>query len=156
MRRFLFLSLGVLVVAFSLNGIGADHHCPWDWFSFDRFCYKVIKQRKNWQDAERFCGQLQNGSHLASIQSWAESKYVAMLLSNNAFLDTVWIGLFEPEKNRSLEWSDGSGFCYTGWERRKRNNVDNKKYCVELSWMSDYLEWNNVKCESRNIFICKI
>uniref|UniRef100_A0A098LWY1 C-type lectin n=1 Tax=Pantherophis guttatus TaxID=94885 RepID=A0A098LWY1_PANGU len=155
MGRFIFVTLSLLVVAFSLNGTGADHPCPLDWFSFEHFCYKLIKQWKTWADAETFCVQQQNGSHLASIQSWAESAYVANVVSTNVRLTSVWIGLSDPEKKGTWEWSDGSKLGYTSWARREPNDLDDK-YCVELSRRSRYLGWKVVDCESKRFFICKL
>uniref|UniRef100_A0A098LYB4 C-type lectin n=1 Tax=Opheodrys aestivus TaxID=186591 RepID=A0A098LYB4_9SAUR len=155
MGRFIFVILSLLVVAFSLNGTGADHHCPLDWFSFEQFCYKLIKQWETWADAEMFCVQQQNGSHLASIQSWAESTSVAKVISTNVLFSGVWIGLSDPEKKRTWEWSDGSTLGHTSWERREPNNVDDK-YCVELSKRSRYRKWKVANCESKHFFLCKL
>uniref|UniRef100_A0A646QBS2 C-type lectin n=1 Tax=Thelotornis mossambicanus TaxID=1328036 RepID=A0A646QBS2_9SAUR len=156
MGRFIFVTLGLLVVAFSLNGTGADHHCPSDWVSFQHFCYKLIEQRKTWADAETFCAQQQNGSHLASIQSRAESAYVARVASNKVFLTNVWIGLSDPKKIGTWQWSDGSSLGYTSWERREPKNRDDQESCVELSRRSGYLGWKSVNCESERFFICKL
>uniref|UniRef100_A0A182C5Y9 C-type lectin n=1 Tax=Phalotris mertensi TaxID=1260334 RepID=A0A182C5Y9_9SAUR len=166
MGRFIFLTLSLLVVTVSLNGIGADHPCPTDWSPFEHFCYKFFKEQKTWDEAERFCVQEQNGSHLASIQSWAESAYVARLVlihvptSNNRLVSRkdscVYIGLNDPEKNGTWEWIDGSNFGYTSWETLQPNNRDDKQYCVVLTKRSKYLGWNNVNCESKRFFICKL
>ncbi|XP_070611090.1 C-type lectin lectoxin-Lei1-like [Erythrolamprus reginae] len=136
MGRFFFLALGLLVVAFSLNGIGADHHCPMGWFSLKQFCYKFFKEAKTWQEAETFCVQQQKGSHLVSIQSWRESRYVAKLASIKLLLSLngsmVWTGLYDEEKNGNWTWSDGSDFRYTAWQIWRPNNGDDKQFCVAL------------------------
>ncbi|XP_032094206.1 C-type lectin lectoxin-Lei1-like [Thamnophis elegans] len=155
MGRFIFLSMGLLVVALSLSGAGADHHCPPSWSSFNEFCFKLFKQWETWNDAEMSCRQAQNSSHLASIHSWAESFHVGRLLSRHFILNNVWIGLSDPQKNLTWEWSDGSEVSFTRWNSDP-NNLRNKGNCVQLSKFSGYRQWNAVNCGSRHFFICKI
>uniref|UniRef100_A0A8C6YFN5 C-type lectin domain-containing protein n=1 Tax=Naja naja TaxID=35670 RepID=A0A8C6YFN5_NAJNA len=88
-------SLGFL---FSPTGTGADPSCPFEWSSYNGHCYKVVKKFRSWPEAEMFCRQQEEGSHLASIQSLAESAYVANLVSRNVVLINVWIGLSDPQK----------------------------------------------------------
>uniref|UniRef100_U3FVH4 C-type lectin 1 n=1 Tax=Micrurus fulvius TaxID=8637 RepID=U3FVH4_MICFL len=157
MGQFLLVSLGLLLVAFSLNGIGADHHCPSDWYSFDKFCYKFIKQWKSWNDAEASCTRLQNSSHLASIHSQAEIFRVQKVIFMNTVLyDDVWIGLSDPWENGTWVWSDGSAYDYTSWVSEKPSAVDEEQHCVHLSSSSRYREWEAATCESNNYFICKM
>ncbi|XP_026579149.1 C-type lectin lectoxin-Lio2-like [Pseudonaja textilis] len=155
MKRFLFLSLGLLVVALSLRGSGANLQCPFEWSFFNGHCYKVFKTLKSWREAEISCRQQEEGSHLASIQSWAESAYVAKLTSHDVFLINVWIGLSDPEKRRIWKWSDGSRFLYRSWKRGEPNNFLWNEYCVELWSWSGYLSWNDQNCRSRRYFVCK-
>ncbi|KAG8138549.1 putative C-type lectin mannose binding isoform 5 variant 1 protein, partial [Naja naja] len=137
--------------------IGADHHCPSDWISIDKFCYKLNKQRKSWSDAEASCTQRQNSSHLVSIHSRAETFHVKRLIpSNQAPFTNVWIGLNDPQKNRNWRWSDGSTFNYTAWEPMEPNDLDDEKFCAQLSSSSRYLAWEAAECESENFFICKM
>ncbi|XP_015686117.1 C-type lectin 9a-like, partial [Protobothrops mucrosquamatus] len=108
MGRFIFVSFGLLVVFLSLSGTGADLECPSNWSANDKHCYRVFNQRKNWEDAESYCGRKAEGGHLASIQSWQEEVYVAKLarsLIRPLFLRIfgVWIGLSDTEKEESLE-----------------------------------------------------
>uniref|UniRef100_R4FI85 LP-Bra-8 n=1 Tax=Brachyurophis roperi TaxID=1295043 RepID=R4FI85_9SAUR len=157
MGRFLLVSLSLLVVALSLNGIGADHHCPSDWISLGRYCYKFIKERKTWEDAEESCMQLQNSSHLASIHSTVESFYTHRVISSRGvFFNDVWIGLNDPGKNRIWEWTDGSDFDYTSWRVREPGNADSGEYCVKLTRFSRFFSWKAANCESENFFICKM
>ncbi|XP_058047349.1 C-type lectin lectoxin-Lio1-like [Ahaetulla prasina] len=156
MERFIFLSLSLLVVALSLSGkAGADPQCPFGWFFYNGQCYKVFRQRKSWHEAEMCCRQQEEGSHLASIHSWEESWFVARVVSQNVYLFNVWIGLSDPEKQRTWVWSDGSSFRYRSWKRGEPNNLFWNEYCIELWSFSGYLRWNDQRCRSRRYFICK-
>ncbi|XP_039174600.1 C-type lectin lectoxin-Lei1-like isoform X4 [Crotalus tigris] len=99
MGRLIFVSFGLLVVFLSLSGTGADSDCPSGWSFFDQHCYRVFKQRMTWADAERSCSRKAEGGHLASIQSLAESAYVAQLASSPPRLSNVWIGLSGSRKD---------------------------------------------------------
>nr|ACC67942.1 C-type lectin mannose binding isoform 5 variant 1 [Oxyuranus microlepidotus] len=157
MGRSLLVSLSLLVGTLSLNGIGADHHCPSDWTSLGEFCYKAIRERKSWEDAEAACVQRQNSSHLASIHSLAESLYIQTVISNRlSFFTDVWIGLNDPGKNRIWEWTDGSNFDYTSWELLEPGNAGRGAYCVQLSSISRHFRWEAANCESENFFVCKM
>uniref|UniRef100_A0A646QEZ7 C-type lectin n=1 Tax=Thelotornis mossambicanus TaxID=1328036 RepID=A0A646QEZ7_9SAUR len=155
MQRFIFLSLGLLVVALSLSGTAADPNCRFDWFSYNGHCYKVFKQLRSWNNAEMFCRQQAEGGHLASIQSWGEAAYVASVVSRDVFLFNVWIGLSDPGKQHTWVWSNGSRFSYRSWKAGEPNNFLWREYCVELWSLSGYLKWNDQSCSSLRYFICK-
>uniref|UniRef100_R4FJF4 LP-Bra-11 n=1 Tax=Brachyurophis roperi TaxID=1295043 RepID=R4FJF4_9SAUR len=157
MGRFLLVSLSLLVVALSLNGIGADHHCPSDWISLGKYCYKFIEERKTWEDAEESCVQLQNSSHLASIHSTAESLGLNTMIFKKRLISTkVWIGLNDPGKNRIWEWTDGSNFDYTSWGIFEPGNADRGEYCVQFTSSLWFSGWKADNCESENFFVCKM
>ncbi|XP_039174594.1 C-type lectin lectoxin-Lei1-like isoform X1 [Crotalus tigris] len=158
MGRFICVSFGLLVVFLSLSGTGADSDCPSGWSFFQQHCYRVFKQRMNWADAERSCSRKAEGGHLASIQSLAESAYVAQLASSPPRLSNVWIGLSgtgKPFQKPTWQWSDGSPFGYQSWKRRQPDNLFGIEYCVELSLFSGYLQWNDQRCGSWRYFVCK-
>uniref|UniRef100_A0A182C6E1 C-type lectin n=1 Tax=Phalotris mertensi TaxID=1260334 RepID=A0A182C6E1_9SAUR len=156
MGQFIFGSFGLLVVALSLSGAGADHHCPSGWASYNEFCYKVYNRSATWDEAERFCQRQQKYSHLASIHSKPEAAFLAMLASHGAsFKSSVSIGLNDPEKKRTWLWTDGSRFSFKSWMPGAPNNHGNKEYCVVLSAWTRYIGWNDVDCASKHNFVCK-
>uniref|UniRef100_R4G2V3 LP-Fur-2 n=1 Tax=Furina ornata TaxID=529697 RepID=R4G2V3_9SAUR len=156
MGRFVLVSLSLLLVTLSLNGIGADHHCPSDWYSYEAFCYKVVKEWKTWKDAEASCEQLQDKSHLASVHSLAETINIRKAIFGSSIrISDIWLGLSNSEGNRNWEWSDGSNFNYTAWELFEPDD-DEDENCVKLTSMSRYSKWKISKCESKNFFICKM
>ncbi|XP_029143013.1 C-type lectin lectoxin-Lio2-like, partial [Protobothrops mucrosquamatus] len=80
-----------------------------------------------------YCGEQAEGGHLASIQSLAESAYVARLASNHTRIVGLWIGLSGTGKacqEPNRQWSDGSPFGYHSW---KKGQPDNLLWnCVQL------------------------
>uniref|UniRef100_A0A1W7RK05 C-type lectin 4 n=1 Tax=Agkistrodon contortrix contortrix TaxID=8713 RepID=A0A1W7RK05_AGKCO len=167
MGRFIFMSFGLLVVFLSLSGTGADLFCPSGWDSNNDHCYKVFNQRKNWEDAERFCSEQANGGHLVSIESAREADFVAQLLSEKLETSShyVWIGLRDERKEQpepspqsanvasfkqcSSEWSDGSSVSYENLAERET------KKCFMLKKWAGFRTWDNVYCGKQNPFICK-
>nr|UMK70500.1 C-type lectin 2 [Tropidolaemus subannulatus] len=167
MGRFIFVSFSLLVVFLSLSGTGAGQRCPPGWSSFNQSCYQVFKQPMRWAEAEMSCTRKAEGSHLASIQSLAESAYVAELVSNRTKLSgvclpfgvflcpRVWIGLSDPWNNGNWQWTDGSTFGYQSWKQGQPDNFLRNEYCVELLPLTEYLKWNDVSCTSNRYFVCK-
>nr|D1MGU0.1 RecName: Full=Snaclec jerdonibitin subunit alpha; AltName: Full=TJ-GPIb-bp subunit alpha; Flags: Precursor [Protobothrops jerdonii]ACZ34293.1 TJ-GPIb-bp alpha chain [Protobothrops jerdonii] len=151
MGRFIFVSFGLLVVFLSLSGTGAD--CPFDWSSFRQYCYRVFKQLKTWEDAERFCSEQVKGARLVSIESYREAVFVAQLLSENikATKSHVWIGLSVENKGQqcSSKWSDGSSVSYENLVKPF------SKKCFVLKKESEFHKWFNVYCGQQHLFMCK-
>ncbi|XP_058046735.1 C-type lectin lectoxin-Phi1-like [Ahaetulla prasina] len=155
MGRFIFASLGLLVVAFSLSGIGADHHCPFDWFSHNVSCYKLFKSWMTWDEAQRYCTEQQENSHLASIKDVGESVKLSNHISQGWRIFDVWVGLRLSKRKNMWEWSDGSNITYTSWKQGEPNNFLNKESCAALTVGSRFLQWNDKDCGHRHPFVCK-
>uniref|UniRef100_R4G2J1 LP-Pse-7 n=1 Tax=Pseudonaja modesta TaxID=340912 RepID=R4G2J1_9SAUR len=155
MGRFLFASLGLLVLAFSLSGIRANRYCPFDWFSYNMSCYKLFYSPMSWDQAQRFCVEQQENSQLASINDVAESVKLSNYISQRlTFLD-VWMGLRLSKRKGIWEWSDGSNLTHTSWKEGEPNNLFNKEFCAVLSAGTRYLQWNDKKCTHLHPFVCK-
>ncbi|KAG5858199.1 Encode snake venom C-type Lectin protein [Bothrops jararaca] len=154
MGRFIFVSFGLLVVAVSLSGTGADFDCPSGWSAYDQYCYKPINEPQNWDDAERFCSEEVNGGHLVSIESAGEADFVAKLVAENKHSRelNVWIGMRVQgkEKQCSSNWSDGSCVCYENLVERRT------KKCFVLEGREGFRKWSNLNCEQRIPFVCEV
>nr|ACS74990.1 C-type lectin precursor [Micrurus corallinus] len=155
MGRFLFVSLCLLVVAFSLNGIGAHRYCPFDWFSHNASCYKLFKHPMTWDRAQRFCTEKQENGQLASIHDAEVSVKLSNHISQRLKILDVWIGLRLSKRKSIWEWSDGSNLTYTSWEKGEPNNLMNGEFCAVLSTGSRYLQWNDKSCWHVHSFVCK-
>ncbi|XP_070610677.1 C-type lectin lectoxin-Thr1-like isoform X1 [Erythrolamprus reginae] len=154
MGRFFFVTLGLLIMAFSLNG-AKGCCCPPDWLPMNTFCYKVFDEHKTGPDAETFCGKHKPDCHLASIHGSEESlelaQYISFSLQSSA---NVWIGLHDPEKNRNWRWTDGSKSSYRAWDLGEPNYDGSNANCVELLG-TGYEKWNDENCASRQAFLCQ-
>nr|A7X3Z0.1 RecName: Full=C-type lectin lectoxin-Thr1; Short=CTL; Flags: Precursor [Thrasops jacksonii]ABU68496.1 Lectoxin-Thr1 [Thrasops jacksonii] len=155
MGRFIFATLGLLLVAFSING-AKGCCCPHDWLTLKGFCYKVFNEHKTWNDAEMFCRKYKPGCHLASIHSGEEStdlaEYVSDYLKSGG---NVWIGLNDPQKKRSWQWTDRSQNNFYPWKQGEPNNRANNENCVELWSPLGYKNWNDESCASTRAYLCK-
>nr|P23806.2 RecName: Full=Snaclec coagulation factor IX/factor X-binding protein subunit A; Short=IX/X-bp subunit A; Flags: Precursor [Protobothrops flavoviridis]BAA11887.1 factor IX/factor X binding protein A chain [Protobothrops flavoviridis] len=151
MGRFIFMSFGLLVVAASLRGTGAD--CLSGWSSYEGHCYKAFEKYKTWEDAERVCTEQAKGAHLVSIESSGEADFVAQLVTQNMKrLDFyIWIGLRVQGKVKQCnsEWSDGSSVSYENWIEAE------SKTCLGLEKETDFRKWVNIYCGQQNPFVCE-
>ncbi|XP_063164849.1 C-type lectin lectoxin-Thr1-like [Candoia aspera] len=154
MGRFALVSLGWLILAISLSGAGAQLCCPFNWYPYSGFCYKVFdKKFRTWKDAEVFCTEQNAGCHLASFHSEAETNAIFNYLDLVGSAGHVWIGLSRVFQHRTWQWSDGSKFNYTNWNHGEPNNFLMKnENCVELWTRSGEPRWWGVSrgCTSNN------
>ncbi|CAH3164164.1 unnamed protein product [Porites lobata] len=117
-HRMLFAMIAVLVICF-LAAVGASItnmkwrtyvrtngradgrlRCTSDWTHFKSYCYFVSKERKPWDDAQKFC-EKQEGE-LVEITSFEENEYVFKLVNKREpSHERVWIGLkYDQEVNK--------------------------------------------------------
>ncbi|CAH1277542.1 Hypp9689, partial [Branchiostoma lanceolatum] len=59
--------------------------CPKGWSGYYNHCYKFIRDKVQWSDANQSCKQLD--ANLASIASFGENEFIAHLVANGAMED---------------------------------------------------------------------
>ncbi|XP_075780162.1 C-type lectin BfL-2-like [Pelodiscus sinensis] len=101
------------------------------------------------------CQHHQPGAHLASIVNEAERDVVVHYITMSGSTDRVWIGLHDPDKDRTWVWTDGSLYRYHSWNNGEPNNDKNNEYCVEVWTSTGYKDWNDAPCDKTNAYICK-
>nr|Q9DEA1.1 RecName: Full=Snaclec agkicetin-C subunit beta; AltName: Full=Antithrombin A subunit B; Flags: Precursor [Deinagkistrodon acutus]AAG42041.1 agkicetin beta subunit precursor [Deinagkistrodon acutus]AAM22784.1 antithrombin A B-chain [Deinagkistrodon acutus] len=143
MGRFIFVSFGLLVVFLSLSGTGAD--CPPDWSSYEGNCYLVVKEKKTWAEAQKFCTEQRKECHLVSFHSAEEVDFVVSKTFPILSYDLVWIGLNNIWNDCMLEWSDGTKLTYKAWSGIPE--------CI-ISKTSDN-QWLSRACSRTQPFVCK-
>ncbi|XP_036420700.1 macrophage mannose receptor 1-like [Colossoma macropomum] len=103
--------------------------------------YILIKDKKNWRDAQSFCRE--RYTDLARVRNQTENKEI----KNAAKGKTVWIGLFRV----SWKWSDQSYSSFRYWKKNQPDNFGGNESCVEMLKSG---QWNDVNCETKLPFIC--
>nr|APB93444.1 snaclec-7 [Vipera ammodytes ammodytes] len=143
MGRFISVSFSFLVVFLSLSGTGAD--CPSDWSSHEGHCYKVFKERKTWEDAEKFCTEQARGGHLISLKSTEEVDFMIKLAYPILKADLVWIGLRDFWRDCHMGWRDHAQLLYKAWS--------DEPNCFAAKTTDN--QWLRRKCNSSQYFVCQ-
>uniref|UniRef100_A0A3B1KF79 C-type lectin domain-containing protein n=1 Tax=Astyanax mexicanus TaxID=7994 RepID=A0A3B1KF79_ASTMX len=116
--------------------------------SFSRCKLILIKEKKTWWEALRYCRENHVdlvSVHTEGIQSWVENK------AKNASTDNVWVGLRHTCAQGWI-WSDGSNSSYTHWKPGEPDsNVSDN--CVIL-WTESEYRWYDLGCQRPDLFIC--
>ncbi|XP_038544046.1 phosphatidylinositol phosphatase PTPRQ isoform X2 [Canis lupus familiaris] len=83
--------------------------CSPGWIALRNSCYKISKESKPWNIAQRHCRLSLSSAHLVDIKNEEEKKFVSLLLrSKNQII--IWTGLNDLKKEGHLTWTDGSSF----------------------------------------------
>ncbi|XP_076990816.1 lithostathine-1-alpha [Tamandua tetradactyla] len=128
--------------------------CPEGANAHGAYCYFFNTERLTWVEADLFC-QNMNSGHLVSVLNQAEGAFVASLIKESSTQDyNVWVGLYDPKKNRRWHWISGSLFSYKAWTTGAPSST-NPGYCVSLASNTGFLKWKDVNCESAFSFVCK-
>ncbi|XP_066982679.1 macrophage mannose receptor 1-like isoform X2 [Macrobrachium rosenbergii] len=122
-------------------------HCQDDtWTSLPGpYCYLVVKDLKDWNDAHSHCMFLD--SNLTSIHS--EDENALLKHSIQGLKLNIWLGLIQ--KSTGLGWSDGTPFDYQNWAEGEPS-MDYEQ-CTEFYHEDG--KWNDLPCSSYRAFICR-
>ena len=116
--------------------------CESGWSDFQNACYKTSSQEVSWESARANC--LINDSHLASILSVDEQKFIWNLVAGSSY----WIG---GQLHGNWKWEDGNEFSYTNWYSGQPNQDGDCLYILN-GWTG---QWGDGDCSSSNYYICK-
>ncbi|TFK00880.1 C-C motif chemokine 3-like [Platysternon megacephalum] len=124
--------LGCLIFNPSLAGVQAVA-CPRCWLPFNDSCYRYVPQEKNWTEAEAECQHHWHGARLVSIRSAEEKNMLAHYIKGDATKKNhVWIGLSDPQQNKTWRWSDDSSVNFTAWDKGQPDSPRINEYCAVL------------------------
>ncbi|XP_075780848.1 C-type lectin BfL-2-like [Pelodiscus sinensis] len=129
--------------------------CSRDWFRYRDHCFKFFSEEVTWSAAEVECQRHHPGAHLASILGDTERNIVADYVTKSTPKNHVWIGLHNPNKDKTWVWTDGSVYCYNAWNDGEPNNSGSREYCVEMWTSTGYKKWNDVFCDMKRPYLCK-
>ncbi|XP_067861505.1 C-type lectin-like [Heptranchias perlo] len=126
--------------------------CPNGWFYFISVssCYRFLRDRKTWIEAELSCQRLATGGHLASIHWKEQNHFIELLLKAEQSNNHVWIGLSDRHKEGTFLWTDGSLSDFKNWHLGEPDNYEGRENCVVIN--SD--KWNDHACTGKFPFIC--
>jgi hypothetical protein len=105
-------------------------------------------------DAEKSCNQLGNGSTLLTIHSKEEQNLISnFLFKTHNIVDGIWLGL--KINNNSFEWTDGSELRFENWvEGYPSNKTDHN--CVQMLANSSPIgQWVDEFCDKKHIIVCQ-
>ncbi|XP_062372526.1 macrophage mannose receptor 1-like [Sardina pilchardus] len=102
--------------------------------------YVLVKEEKNWADAQRYCRE--KHTDLASVRNQAENDKIEEVRGGKL----AWIGLF---RDAWSEWSDGSSSSFRRWNTGEPNNPG-----VVCTTMISNGWWKNASCVHPGHFIC--
>ncbi|XP_064329672.1 C-type mannose receptor 2 [Phalacrocorax carbo] len=124
--------------------------CEPSWQPFQSNCYRLVGEKKSWQEAKKTC--LRSGGDLVSIHTLSELEFVTKQIKQD--VEELWIGLNDLKLQMNFEWSDGTPVRFTYWHPFEPNNFrDSLEDCVTI-WGPEG-RWNDSPCNQTLPSICK-
>ncbi|CAL8075564.1 unnamed protein product [Calicophoron daubneyi] len=133
--------------------------CPPGWTRLNTKCYSSISNSQlTWSEAEAFCQQLNNQSHLPSLHTPAEQQF----LTNILFHQRAWLGLrvklqSGSRRVKQFHWSDDTPVDYLSFRIGEPSfslNNGAVEECVVLQEKTH--DWNDINCYDRHNFVCQL
>jgi hypothetical protein len=124
--------------------------CEKGWSQWDAFCYRYEWEMKTWPEAEALCRQ--RDSHLVSIHSRAENRFVAVLQHGLK----GWIGYTDIDKDTHYEWSDNTLDDFTNFAKNctgRENEPDCQREEVQQQWYTSSGESTSPYTCKRNVLV---
>ncbi|KAG7492263.1 hypothetical protein MATL_G00012690 [Megalops atlanticus] len=137
---------------FTTDSWADDEHreCEVGWQSFQRGCYRLTAEKKDWHEAQKTCHRMD--ASLVSIHTLPELEFIIRHLKKD--VDELWIGLHDTKMQMNFEWSDRTPVIFTYWHPFEPNNFRNtQEDCVTL-WGPEG-RWNDSPCNLSLPSICK-
>mmetsp|Transcript_34185 Transcript_34185/g.79795 ORF Transcript_34185/g.79795 Transcript_34185/m.79795 type:complete len:302 (-) Transcript_34185:125-1030(-) len=134
---------------------GADHlsqvyhpgACHAGWSQWDAFCYKHFWEKKTWFEAEAACRQFGEGSHLASIHSRAENRFIYTLTNGLS----TWIGYTDLDQDTHFQWSDNTQDDFSNFAK----NCTGREHEPDCKPEERQQQWYDWEGNDRGTFVCK-
>ncbi|XP_077303730.1 secretory phospholipase A2 receptor [Lithobates pipiens] len=131
--------------------------CEDNWLPYNRYCYKLQKEKLNWSQASAACAT--NGGEIMKVTSLAHTEFLLHLLQHEKVTE-AWIGMTSKHKDPVIfQWSDGSAVTFTSWQRQEPNiSQEDSDLCVSTQTSGrDSLDgnWKVKPCHVELFSICK-
>uniref|UniRef100_A0A914CAM6 C-type lectin domain-containing protein n=1 Tax=Acrobeloides nanus TaxID=290746 RepID=A0A914CAM6_9BILA len=127
----------------------------WTYYNSANTCYHNTLYIAN---ADTFANTATKCDNLLSIHSAQESDALSSYLySSLAYLnyqEYIWVGIYDPYKNGSWVWFDGSPLNYTNWDEDEPQHGND---CATFTsrFVNSIYQWASIPCSSQGIAICK-
>lgn len=119
--------------------------CDLGWSQWDAFCYKHFWEKRNWFEAERLCRE--RDSHLASIHSRAENRFIFALTSGLS----AWIGYTDLDQDTHYSWSDSTQDDFTNFAK----NCTGREMDEDCKPEERKQQWYDWEGGDAGTFVCK-
>ena len=109
----------------------------------------------DWESGRKWCKFL--GGDLASIKSSEEQALIQTAVNRVRSMQSFWIGANDMKEEGSFEWSDGTEFLYTKWDKENPNDGTTQwpEDCVQLG-QNVSRHWDVENCHFEKAFVCKV
>ena len=130
--------------------------CDEGWKCFNGHCYLMVKEEKNWDDAEADCAK--RDSYLLAINTDNEHDFVEneLLLDYHGRRASFWIGAkFMQNQGLHIYKQGGCLLKEKYWYEGEPNNMGGAEHCVVMILISDVLALHDVHCSNIRYFVCE-
>ncbi|XP_069115789.1 lectin-like [Argopecten irradians] len=132
--------------------------CPSPWnLEFQNSCYMIVKETKEWAEADRNCGLHHARGHLVKIESAEEQNFLTNYIKAHQaeYSGELWTDGTDKEVDRHFVWDyDYQEMVYTNWKQGEPNNQGGREHCVEYGRSYNY-QWNDIPCDMHYQSICE-
>lgn len=123
---------------------------------FNGHWYKVIEEKKTWDEAKSYCENL--GGHLGTITSQEEQDFI-FNLTKEFEVNGHWLGGTDSIEEGNWTWINSDKWSYTNWDIGEPNNTHQNQHYLHIygkthpTGTEGY--WDDVENTSHLYFICE-
>jgi len=139
---------GQVAATFNSASLTQVYHpgaCEAGWSQWDAFCYKHYWEMRNWFEAEKLCRD--RNSHLASVHSQAENRFIATLTKGLS----VWIGYSDLDQNTHFQWTDSTQDDFSNFAKNCTGR-ETEPDCKPEERQQQWYDWEG---GDAGTFVCK-
>ncbi|XP_034276182.1 snaclec purpureotin subunit beta-like [Pantherophis guttatus] len=164
MRMWSWLFISIFLGITSMHDVSAQTClcaqglCASGWVQYKSACYKVVKQRYTWTEAEISCQTYSPTSHLASVHSMEENDFIFHLMGKPVDYnkgEAYWIGAHDTFKEGTFVWTDGSRFDYNSFPSEQPDGLGGEHYLGSWFIRNGKISWNDYANSWRLLSVCK-
>ncbi|XP_061469020.1 C-type lectin LmsL-like [Rhineura floridana] len=132
--------------------------CERGWVQYQNTCYKAVKEKMTWTDAEMACQSYGRNSHLASIHSTEENDFIFHLMDKPTDYtkgQAYWIGAHDTFKEGIFVWTDGSRFDFRTFSPPQPDGLPGENYLASWFLLNGFVTWNDYVVSWKFMSVCK-